>query len=106
MEIQTNNEMQPIIKKTSDLKQYMKQYNKSYYEINKKRIIDNLNQKIECENCKRCVSKTNLLKHKKTQLCKRWNKKPETNNVQNYYRDIGFAKKIMEKYSMTKLELN
>lgn len=49
-------------------------YNKTYYENNKDRIKEMMTKKIECEVCKKMVSKCNLPKHQRTEKCQKVNK--------------------------------
>jgi hypothetical protein len=48
-----------------------KQYNKSYYQKNREKLLENACKKVECEFCKRTVSNVNLLKHYTLPICKR-----------------------------------
>lgn len=63
------------LKKTDD-----PNYHKKWYEKNRKRILQDATQPIECE-CGKVVSKCNLLKHKNTAVHKRVLKLIQ--NVQN-----------------------
>ena len=47
---------QPIYKE----KNFIKQYNKNYYEKNKQRICDMINAHVTCEICGREMSKSNI----------------------------------------------
>ena len=47
-----------------------KNYNKTYYAINKAKILKIACEKVECEFCKRTVIKNNIQKHKASKLCK------------------------------------
>ena len=47
-----------------------KNYNKTYYTMNKAKILKIACEKVECEFCKRTVIKNNIQKHKASKLCK------------------------------------
>ena len=47
-------------------------YNKSYYEKNKQRILDKKKQKLECKYCKSLVSKNDINKHYNTIKCRKF----------------------------------
>lgn len=49
-----------------------KEYNQKYYHEHKKDIISKLCAKVECPFCSRIVIYNHLEKHKKTQLCIRF----------------------------------
>lgn len=46
--------------------EYMKKYNKSYYEQNKAKILEDAVKKVRCEACNIQCSKSNMSKHMKT----------------------------------------
>jgi hypothetical protein len=48
--------------------EYHKEYNKKYYQANKAEIIEKYKQKIECEACKKILSKCSMYRHMK--ICK------------------------------------
>ena len=50
-------------------KNFIKQYNKNYYEKNKQRICDMINAHVTCEICGREMSRSNIYNHKKTLRC-------------------------------------
>ena len=52
-------------------KEERKQYNKIYYSLHRERILSYLCEKVSCEYCGRCVIKNNLVKHQKSEICKR-----------------------------------
>ena len=47
-----------------------KEYNKSYYQTNKDKILTKLTSKVNCEFCNRQVSFANLQKHYVLPICK------------------------------------
>ena len=47
-------------------------YNKSYYEKNKQRILEKKKQKLECKFCKSLVSKNDINKHYTTIKCRKF----------------------------------
>ena len=49
-------------------------YNKTYYEKNKVKIIEKATSKVKCEFCQRSVIHNNILKHYKSEICKRKSK--------------------------------
>lgn len=51
-----------------------KNYNKSYYQTNRNKILQKACTKMTCEFCQRKVISNNLLKHQKTALCKNYEK--------------------------------
>ena len=51
-----------------------KNYNKTYYQSNRDKILKKACEKITCEFCQRKVISNNLLKHQKTDLCKNYEK--------------------------------
>jgi hypothetical protein len=48
-----------------------KEYNKTYYENNKVKIIQKGCEKMKCPFCERIIIKNNLLKHSKLEICQR-----------------------------------
>jgi hypothetical protein len=52
-------------------KEERKQYNKVYYSLHRERILSYLCEKVSCDYCGRCVIKNNLVKHQKSDICKR-----------------------------------
>lgn len=57
------------------------EYNKKYYNDNKKIIIEKASQKITCNLCKRIVIKNSYDKHLKSKLC------VNTQNKNKYIQD-------------------
>jgi hypothetical protein len=49
-----------------------KEYNKAYYTKHKDKIKQYLATKVECEICKRTVSKNHLQIHLGSNICKKW----------------------------------
>ena len=49
----------------------VKQYNKSYYEMNKQKILKKYAEKVECEFCKKIVTSNYLKQHLKTAICEK-----------------------------------
>jgi len=49
----------------------VKEYNKSYYERNKKKIIESMMIKEHCPMCNKLVSHQQINKHMKSKLCMR-----------------------------------
>jgi len=47
----------------------MKQYQKDYYQKNRKQMLAYGCEKMECDHCHRIVSRNQLLRHKKTKIC-------------------------------------
>ncbi len=58
-------------------------YNKKYYDTNKAKIIEKATTKVECEFCKRSVIHNNILKHYKSEICKRKSKE-----LQEHYKRL------------------
>ena len=50
-------------------KDFIKQYNKKYYEDNKEKICDLVNQKVICEVCGKTMAKSNIYNHMKRNVC-------------------------------------
>ena len=48
-----------------------KEYNKRYYETNKKKILDKACEKVTCEFCGRNVIRNNILSHYNLSICHR-----------------------------------
>ena len=48
-----------------------RQYNAVYYSLHRERILSYLCEKVQCQFCQRTVIKNNLLKHQKSDICKR-----------------------------------
>ncbi len=48
-----------------------KQYNEKYYAEHKKDITEKLLMKVECPNCGKCITKTNLERHKTGRSCEK-----------------------------------
>jgi ribosomal protein S27E len=57
--------------KRSKDREYVKEYNKKYYNENREKILEKQNTKIKCEFCDREVLTSNYGKHKRTDICKR-----------------------------------
>ena len=77
------------------MKQIKKQYNKTFYEKHKERLIADSCQRVECPLCCKMVTKKGLKNHKETKLCKKirtknkyeeWLKNEESlfNDVKNH----------------------
>lgn len=74
------------------------EYNKKYYESNKDRIKEMMTQKIECEVCKKMVSKCNLPKHQRTEKCQKVNKKKQDNeNTDKIQNLMEMVQQLLEK---------
>jgi thermostable 8-oxoguanine DNA glycosylase len=52
-----------------DLKEYMKEYGKEYYNKNKKSIVDKRQEKMECSKCGKVVSMQSRWAHKRSKKC-------------------------------------
>jgi len=50
-------------------KEYVKNYNKDYYNKNKTDLLQKASVKVSCPHCSLEVQKQHLTKHKKTQRC-------------------------------------
>jgi ribosomal protein S7 len=61
-----------------------KDYQKKYYENYKDKIISRLVEKIQCEHCKRLISRCNMQKHCRTIKCKTKQRRVEFNKVENW----------------------
>lgn len=61
--------------KMQDRKQYFKEYNKKYYDTNKKEILESLAEKVQCELCHRTVRKCALKHHQTLRICKKFTEK-------------------------------
>lgn len=56
--------------KKDDYKEQKKAYAKEYYAKNKENMLKSMKEKIECSICKKMVSRTNMVPHMKTRVCK------------------------------------
>jgi len=68
-----------------------KEYNRKYREQNKATIKAKLQQKEECQHCKRCVSHQNMQSHLKSTYCSK-------RRMQNTFDLYKYAKTIVISY--------
>ena len=55
-----------------------KEYHKNYYAENKQKITDRMLEKVECDVCKKHVTRCNLPKHQRTVKCKKHTERKQT----------------------------
>ena len=48
-----------------------KDYNKTYYEKNRRKIINSACEKIQCDKCDKFITRKGIQCHQKTKLCKK-----------------------------------
>lgn len=46
-----------------------KEYNKTYYQSNKQKILQQMKQKVTCDNCNKSINRSHLNRHKNTKFC-------------------------------------
>lgn len=59
-----------IVEKKLSKKEALKQYNATYYNKNKEKLISKLCEKVECNICGRTITMNNLKLHKRKPICK------------------------------------
>ena len=72
-----------------------KEYQHEYYENNKTRILETMNQEIECDVCKCKVKKCRLNRHKKTKKCQLANHKEQVGDIQQLKKQIDELKELI-----------
>jgi hypothetical protein len=68
------------------------EYNKMYYDKNKQRILEKMQEKTVCEICNSSVSKSHMNRHLKTKKCQliqlKQNEKSEIEKLQNRINEL------------------
>ena len=86
-----------------------KQYNKSYYDKNKKVIQEKYKEKVTCPICNACVSKAHFYtQHKRSKKCMKVKNKQEQERKEKLKHltkeDIVMLKSVIEKLDFKDLE--
>jgi hypothetical protein len=50
-------------------KDYVQNYNKTYYSKNKDNILQKMMEMVVCDNCNKTISKCHVKRHKRTKKC-------------------------------------
>lgn len=73
-------------------------YNKKYYENNKDRIKEMMAKKVQCEVCKKMISKCNLPKHQRSEKCQKVNKMKQDNENNDKIKNLmSMVQQLLEK---------